>query len=167
MHPASRRRNGAELFTRRGRGLQLTEEGEVLLSRGSRLRFALNETLREVADFAKGAAGHVRIGAGATMAEYLLPDVTRALINRAPGVTVEILIGMSDVLRAALRDGDIDVAIGPTLKGEEREFTVKVFGADEVVVVAPSPRRHSCPGRCGNDAVHHECPDRCRLRDKQ
>jgi DNA-binding transcriptional LysR family regulator len=136
---------GAELFSRTGRGLQLTKVGEVLLARGSRLRFALSETLREVADFAKGAAGHVRIGAGATMAEHLLPDVTRALISRAPDVTVEILIGMSDVLRAALRDGDIDVAIGPTLKGEEQEFAVKVFGFDEVVVVAP--RGHPLCGR--------------------
>ena len=136
---------GAELFSRSGRGLQLTEVGEVLLARGSRLRFALNETLREVADFAKGTAGHVRIGAGATMAEYLLPDVTRALISGAQGVRVEILIGMSDVLRAALRDGDIDVVVGPTLKGEEREFAAKVFGVDEVVVVAP--RGHPLCGR--------------------
>lgn len=128
---------GAELFTRSGRGLQLTTVGEVLLSRGSRLRLALNEALREVTDFAKGVAGHVRIGAGATMAEYLLPQITRALINRAPGVTVEILIGMNDVLRAALRNGEIDVAVGPVLKGEEKEFAVRVFGADEVVAVAP------------------------------
>ena len=128
---------GAELFTRGGRGLQLTKVGEVLLARGSRLHFALNDTLREVSDFAKGAAGHVRVGAGATMAEYLLPQVSRSLIQQMPGVTVEILIGMSDVLRAALRDGQIDVAVGPTLKGEEEEFGVRVFGIDEVVVVAP------------------------------
>jgi DNA-binding transcriptional LysR family regulator len=128
---------GAKLFTRSGRGLQLTKVGEVLLARGSRLNFALNDALREVSDFAKGAAGRVRVGTGATMAEYLLPQVSRTFIQRMPGVTVEILIGMSDVLRAALRDGQIDVAVGPTLKGEEEEFAIRVFGMDEVVVVAP------------------------------
>lgn len=128
---------GAELFTRSGRGLQLTKVGEVLLARGSKLRLAMDETLREVRDFVQGTAGHVRIGAGATMAEWLLPQVSRVLINRTPGVTVEILIGMNDVLRAALRAGEIDIAVGPTLKGEEQEFAVRVFGTDEVVVVAP------------------------------
>jgi DNA-binding transcriptional LysR family regulator len=97
----------------------------------------MDEALREVMDFAQGAAGHVRIGAGATMAEYLLPQVCAALTKSAPAVTVEILIAMSDVLRGALRAGEIDVLVGPVLAGEEQEFAISVFGSDEVVVVAP------------------------------
>ena len=128
---------GSELFSRAGRGLKLTTVGEVLLSRAKRLRFAMDEALREVADFAEGAAGHVRIGAGATMAEYLLPQVCRALTTGTPAVTAEILVAMNDVLRDALRAGEIDVAVGPVLAGEEQEFAIEVFGADEVVVVAP------------------------------
>src|SRR5690242_4165693 len=65
---------GSELFVRAGRRLKLTEVGEVLLSRASRLRSAMDEALREVTDLAKGVAGHVRIGAGATMAHHLLPQ---------------------------------------------------------------------------------------------
>jgi DNA-binding transcriptional LysR family regulator len=79
------------------------------------------------------------------MAEYLLPQASRALVGRAPGVTIEILIGMNDVLSAALRDGDTDVAVGPTLRGEEKEFAVRVFATDEVVVVGR--HRHPLCGR--------------------
>lgn len=136
---------GSELFSRAGRGLRLTAVGEALLGRARRLRSAMDEALREVTDFAEGAAGHVRIGAGATMAEYLLPEVCRALTANTPGVTVEILVAMNDVLRGALRAGEIDVAVGPVLAGEEREFAVEVFGSDEVVVVAP--RGHPLCGR--------------------
>jgi DNA-binding transcriptional LysR family regulator len=136
---------GSELFSRAGRGLKLTAVGEVLLGRARRLRSAMDEALREVTDFAEGAAGHVRIGAGATMAEYLLPEVCRALTANTPGVTAEILIAMNDVLRDALRAGEIDVLVGPVLAGEEQEFAIEVFGSDEVVVVAP--RGHALCGR--------------------
>ena len=128
---------GSELFSRAGRGLKLTPVGEALLGRARRLRSAMDEALREVMDFAQGAAGHVRIGAGATMAAYLLPQVCAALTKSTPAVSVEILIAMNDVLRDALRAGKIDVVVGPVLAGEEQEFAIKVFGSDEVVVVAP------------------------------
>ena len=135
----------SELFARTARGLQLTPVGEVLLSRARRLRSAMDEALREVTDFAHGVTGHVRIGAGATMAEYLLPQVCAAFISGTQGVTAEILIGMSDVLRHALRAGTIDVLVGPILTGGEQEFMTTIFGADEVVVVAP--RGHPLCGR--------------------
>jgi DNA-binding transcriptional LysR family regulator len=111
----------------------------------------MDEALREVTDFAHGVAGHVRIGAGATMAEYLLPQVCSALIASTPGVTTEILIGMNDVLRHALRAGTIDVLVGPILVGEEQEFATTTFGADEVVVVAP--RGHPL---CGKRVTVHD-----------
>lgn len=136
---------GAELFSRSGRGLRLTPVGEVLLGRAKRLRSAMDEAVREVTGFAGGVAGHVRVGAGATMAEYLLPRVCGALTAGAPEVTVEVLIAMNDVLRDALRAGEVDVVVGPVLAGEERAFAVEVFGSDEVVVVAP--RGHPLCGR--------------------
>ncbi|WP_226348759.1 LysR family transcriptional regulator [Alcaligenes sp. 13f] len=53
-----------ELFERKGRGIQLTAVGEVLLARARLLRGATEEVLREVNDFSRGQAGHVRIGSG-------------------------------------------------------------------------------------------------------
>ncbi|ACL62451.1 LysR family transcriptional regulator [Methylobacterium nodulans] len=136
---------GAELFARSSRGLALTQVGEVLLARARRMRTAMDEALREVSDFAAGAAGHVRIGTGATMAEYLLPQVCRALIAAAPAVTVELQIGMSGVLRTALRDNQLDLIIGPVLASDHDEFAHVTFGTDDVVVVAA--RGHPLCGR--------------------
>src|ERR1051326_6175519 len=56
----------AKLFERVGRGLKLTSVGEVLLARTLKLRNEMKTTVREVTDFAKGEAGHIRIGSGAT-----------------------------------------------------------------------------------------------------
>jgi DNA-binding transcriptional LysR family regulator len=100
------------------------------------MREAMEESLREVTDFAAGAAGRVSIGCGATMGEYLLPQICRAILADAPGLTVEIQIGMSGVVRTALRDRTLDLAIGPILPSDEQEFVHEAFGIDEVVVVA-------------------------------
>lgn len=127
---------GAELFARSSRGLALTQVGDVLLSRARLMRTAMDEAIREVSEFAAGTAGHVRIGTGATMAEYLLPHVCRQLIAAAPGVTVDLQIGMSGVLRMALRESRLDLVIGPVLPSDADEFAHETFGADEVVVVA-------------------------------
>ena len=127
---------GAELFARTGRGIVLTQVGEVLLTRARLMRAAMDEAIREVGEFAAGTAGHVRLGTGATMAEYLLPHVCRHLIAAAPGVTVDLQIGMSGVLRTALREGRLDLVIGPVLPNDTDEFAHETFGTDEVVVVA-------------------------------
>jgi DNA-binding transcriptional LysR family regulator len=116
---------GADLFERTGRGITLTRVGEVLLLRARRMRAAMEECLREVSDFAVGSAGHVRIGCGATMGEYLLPQVCRALIDDSPGVTIEVHIAMSGVLRTALRDGTLDFAIGPFFRVTRRSLRTR------------------------------------------
>lgn len=136
---------GADLFARSARGLVLTQVGEVLLTRARLMRTAMDEAIREVGEFAAGTAGHVRIGTGATMAEYLLPHVCRHLISAAPGVTVDLQIGMSGVLRTALREGRLDLVIGPVLPGDSDAFAHESFGTDEVVVVAA--RGHPLCGR--------------------
>lgn len=100
------------------------------------MRAAMDEALSEVSEFATGIARHVRIGTGATMAEYLLPHVCRQLIAAAAGVAVDLRIGMSGVLRMPLRDCRLDLVIGPVLPIDADEFAHETFGADEVVVVA-------------------------------
>jgi DNA-binding transcriptional LysR family regulator len=87
----------------------------------------------------------VRLGTGVTMADSLFPQVCGELIAATPGVTVEILIGMNDVLREGLRAGSLDLVVSPVLAGEEAEFEIEVLGADEVVVI--SARGHPLCGR--------------------
>jgi DNA-binding transcriptional LysR family regulator len=142
---------GAELFTRAGRGIALTAVGEVLLGYARQMRSTMDTSLRDVRAFASGEAGHVRVGTGPTMAEFLLPQVCSALIAAAPDITVGTFIGMDAVLRSTLRAGGLDLLVSPVLAGEEREFTINVFGRDEVVVVAA----HGHP-LCGRPVTIHD-----------
>ena len=126
---------GADLFERSGRMLKLTPVGQVLLERARFLRRAMVDATREVSDVAKGVAGHVRVGTAATAAEFLLPQVTASLLKTTPGVTMEVVIGMNDVLRASLREGHLDLVIGP-VTGTDPELEMHAIARDEVVVAA-------------------------------
>jgi DNA-binding transcriptional LysR family regulator len=130
----------AALFRREGRRLKLTPVGDVLLARGKALRRAMEEVAREVGDVARGAMGNVRVGSAATAAEYLLPQVCGALLKKAPGVTMELVIGMSDVLRKSLWAGQLDIVVGP-LSAHDDGFATWPIAEDEVVVVG----RHAHP----------------------
>ncbi|MGZ2476434.1 LysR family transcriptional regulator [Sinorhizobium medicae] len=127
---------GTKLLVKSGRGVALTTAGRVMLERARSLRMSVEQNLREMADIAKGAAGNVRVGSGATTAEYLLPLVCSRILREAPGIKFEISIGMNDVLRTALNDGKVDIVVGPVTKGDESNYTVHRLGEDSVVVAA-------------------------------
>lgn len=128
---------GAPLFSRAGRGIQLTAVGEVLLARARLLRTASEEALREVSDFAQGNAGHVRIGSGPIAADHVLPALCQLLLSEAPDTTMDITVGPSMVLREQLREGSIDLLIGLVPPADPLFQTHAIF--DDAAVVATSP----------------------------
>jgi DNA-binding transcriptional LysR family regulator len=132
---------GAELFKRAGRGIALTETGQALLSRARAIRQNVDESIREVGDLARGLTGTIRVGCGATTAEYILPTVTAKLLEAAPDVRMEVMIGMNDVLRSSLLDGRLDLSVGPIIAGDEERFDTETFGMDSVVAAVAREHR--------------------------
>ncbi|MGV8921223.1 MAG: LysR substrate-binding domain-containing protein [Pseudomonas sp.] len=126
---------GTKLFQRDGRRIKLTPVGELLQARGRQLQQSIAETQREVRDFASGVVGNIRLGCAATMAEYLLPELTSALLQRAPDITLKLVIGQDDLLRESLRSGKLDMIICPMITGDEQLISYPVL-EDEAVVVA-------------------------------
>lgn len=128
---------GARLFQRDGRRIKLTDVGELLLARGRQLQISIAETEREIRDFAGGLIGTIRLGCAASMAEYLLPQLTAALIERAPGLVLKLSIAQDDVLKESLRFGRLDAIICPLVVDEDQFLSYPIL-QDEVVVVASS-----------------------------
>lgn len=126
---------GARLFQRDGRGIKLTEVGELLLIRSKQLQMSVSETQREVRDLANGLIGNVRLGCAASMAEYLLPQLAASLLERAPEVRLSLSIAQDDVLKSSLRSGQLDAIISP-LHAEDPQFVTYPILQDEAVVVA-------------------------------
>ncbi|BAO94143.1 LysR family transcriptional regulator [Caballeronia insecticola] len=126
---------GAALFERSGRGIRLTDAGRLLLERARMIERSLDETHRQISSLGKGLAGLVRVGAAATIAEFVMPAVCRAMLEEAPEVAVELQIGMNDVLHESLRKRLLDVVVGP-LGTRDDALTEIPIATDEVVVAA-------------------------------
>lgn len=126
---------GAKLFERAGRGIQLTPVGEVLLARYRQLNIVIEDTAREISDFARGIQGHVRVGCSATPAEHLLPGLFQELLSEAKDVTLQVMVAMNDALLEALKDGKLDLIIGPVLEHDPALESLTII-EDEAVVVA-------------------------------
>jgi DNA-binding transcriptional LysR family regulator len=130
---------GTRLFRREGRRILLTEVGEVLLRKARQMRALADDAAAEIAKVADGSVGHVRIGTGPTVAEYILPDLFARVMQIHPKLTIEITVGLGNALRAALVDNRLDVIISAILPSDSELFSTYHFATDEVVVVA-SPR---------------------------
>ncbi|PZQ50060.1 MAG: LysR family transcriptional regulator [Rhodovulum sulfidophilum] len=125
---------GVVLFERRGRQLVPTEVGEILIRRAKSLLHDMAGVQREIREHALGTSGHVRIGAAATATETLLPEVIRRARRETPGITLELMVGMGDFLRDALREDRLDLLVSPAI--EDDEFVCAPILEDQVVVVA-------------------------------
>lgn len=125
----------AKLFERSGRRITLTPIGALLLERAKIMRRGMDESKRQIADFSNGITGHVRLGVSSTMAEMVLPAVTARFLADAPRVTLELKLGMNDMLRDLLNAGHIDIMLGP-LEGTDATTASHPILEDEVVVVA-------------------------------
>lgn len=126
---------GTALFEKDGRGMRLTAAGQVLVKRTRQMAIMVEETAREMQDHAGGLQGTVRIGCVPTLAEHLMPAVFAQLLAEAPAITVHLAVGMNDNLLAHLRDGEIDLLIGPMLDAGP-DIVCEQIAEDTMVVMA-------------------------------
>ncbi|RAU22411.1 LysR family transcriptional regulator [Paramagnetospirillum kuznetsovii] len=98
----------ALLLRRQGRVDGLTEDGRTLLPFARRM-VDLNESAWR-AMTASAVTGRVRLGVPADFLDMDFPDLLRRFQAAHGGVELDVVSDVSDVLRAKLRDGGLDVA---------------------------------------------------------
>ena len=98
------------LLQRSGRGIRLTEAGELLASYAARILELWREAGDEMAQLQGVFAGTLRVGA-VTTAEYLLPPLLVTFANQNPKVKVKLQVGNRDEIVKLLAGQGIDLAI--------------------------------------------------------
>ena len=135
---------GAKLFEHSGRGLRLTEMGEVLLEQAQIMRRTMDESIRRLADHSNGAAGLLRIGVSPVSVLTILPALLERLLSANPQLRASVVTEGSDRLRVALRDQQIDLIVGPIDEMDYEEFVTLPLANDEMVVAGR--RGHALAG---------------------
>ena len=105
------KRFGVKLIERVGRRAAATAAGAELLTHARDVEAALAAAADAMAPHAKGAAGRVRLGTGATACIYLLPKVLRDLRQRFPALDIVVSTGNTPDMLRAIEENRIDVAL--------------------------------------------------------
>jgi DNA-binding transcriptional LysR family regulator len=122
---------GATIFRKSGRGVALTEAGEIVL-RYARRMLALND---EVLDTVRGAslAGRIRIGVSQDFAETVLPRALSHFTKLYPLVQLEVRIEGNAVLVESVSKGEIDLVL---VVGHAQRPSAITLGTIDLVWIA-------------------------------
>jgi DNA-binding transcriptional LysR family regulator len=122
---------GVPLFRRSGRGVALTEAGELVLRYGRRM-LELNDELLEAVHGA-AASGTVRLGVTQDFADGVLPAALAELRRLHPRAQVEVRIEGSGALADAVDGGQLDVALA---LGQAHREQARTLGEVALVWIA-------------------------------
>jgi DNA-binding transcriptional LysR family regulator len=100
---------GQPLFRRQGRGLVLTEYGDLILSYGRRILDLNDEAVRAVRG--AGVEGAVRFGLPGDFAETWLPAALGQFKKTHPAVRVEVAVERNALLLERLDRGELDLVL--------------------------------------------------------
>jgi len=102
---------GIDLVERRGRGVNLTIAGEMLVERANRIFLELESARADMAELKEVVAGEIRVAAFPSVAAALLPKTMRALGGTHPQLTVQFDEMEPEEGINALRSWQTDVAL--------------------------------------------------------
>lgn len=128
--------HGVKLWRRKGRRLELTEAGEMLLTLAERLLPEFEHAENMLADMAQGRRGTLRIGMECHPCEQWLLRVTGPYLKQWPDVDLQLRSAFRFDGVAALVAHEIDILVTPDPVVLRDVTFTPVFDYDLVLVVA-------------------------------
>ncbi len=104
---------GVPLFERRARGMTLTPMGEAFVRRANAVLSEMRRARDEVEQLHGGTRGSVVAGLSIVPHLAMLPRALRPFRQRYPDVELHLIEGLYPTLEAGLKDGSVDLYIGP------------------------------------------------------
>ena len=146
---------GSMLMERTAQGVRLTPAGHVAMQHAMRLSQGFDLFGGELAEYAQGFRGHVRLWANMSALTEFLPEVLARFMVRHPEIKVDVEEQLSDEIARAIVDGLADIGVfaeGTPLDG----LSVRPFQTDELVLICAE--HHEFAARDGasfRDALAH------------
>lgn len=135
---------GVALLEAHGRRVRLTDAARVLLRHTDVVLAQLERAEAELEGFARGEAGHVRVGAFATAIPSLVVPALNALRRERPGVTTRVHQAEAAEVYDLLTAGEVDVGLSlaaqaPT--GRDDRLDRRTLLTDPLDVALPEHHR--------------------------
>ncbi len=128
---------GFDLFVRSGRGMQLTDQGEALLSRVSGLMQQLDSAVADARSLSTEPSGRVVLGCIPSVSYVAAGRIAVRVAREFPKVSLRILEGYAGHLIDWLHRGEADIAL---LYGPAADLHLRVTDImfEELFLVGPS-----------------------------
>jgi LysR family nitrogen assimilation transcriptional regulator len=102
---------GMPLFLRTGRRLELTDAGELLLTRAHALLRQASNTLDEVRTFGSDLSGTITVGVSPATTEILSPLILRECVARHPNIKIRFVEGFSGLIFDRLLNQELTLCL--------------------------------------------------------
>ena len=129
---------GARLFTRAGRGVVPTEAGDALRPHAERTLAAAAEARAAVASVAALETGTLRFGIFGTSRLYMGATLVQDVLERHPGLRVELVGQNSTEVVEELRRGRVEAAM-VSLPVSDEGLQVRPVAREELVYISADP----------------------------
>ncbi|HEX5129742.1 MAG TPA: LysR substrate-binding domain-containing protein [Usitatibacter sp.] len=125
---------GVELFSRQGRGVQLTEYGRTLFALTQKTMANFQETVEFLKESKGLRIGHLRLAA---VGSRQVVAVLTAFNRRYPKVNITVQFGNSRAVEQAILDYEVDIGFLGKLRTQARFHRVRFSHPEILVVVNP------------------------------
>lgn len=124
----------APLFTRTSHGLELTALGRALAAHAEVVVAELLAAEATTAHFRGGSRRTVRMGAGPTFCDWLMPLAARIFRRRFPTTRLLVTVGLRETLQKRLSAGEIDFYVGRADTESGASMTQEILFEDRLAV---------------------------------
>jgi LysR family nitrogen assimilation transcriptional regulator len=126
----------AELFTRNGRGMVLTEAGRLLLARTAGIVRQIDQIRDDIQSSGGPPSGRVVLGLVPTVSCVVSARLARRTVESYPGISLCIVESYGGHLIEWLHRGQMDLAViyGPSV---DLHLAAQSLGRDEIMAVGP------------------------------
>jgi len=128
---------GVRLVERTGRGVRLTDAGEILADYGRRGSHLFHECRQTLEELDGGVRGVLRLGAGVTTCIFHLPAWLQRFRRDRPNIEITVSTGTSRAVAQRILDREIDLGFVTSPVSDTHLKTEHLFTEDIVLVVSP------------------------------
>jgi LysR family hydrogen peroxide-inducible transcriptional activator len=126
---------GVQLFERGPRGVRMSTAGAALVEQARRVLVAATELTALARELTDPFSGTLRIGVIPTVCPYLLPDLTPALVEAFPSLTILWTEDRTSAVVKQVQEGALDAAI-LALESDLGSLEYAKVGSDPFVIAA-------------------------------
>jgi DNA-binding transcriptional LysR family regulator len=135
---------GVPLFVRAGRGLELTEAGQLLRPHAERTLAEAQQAMESVREVRELTGGTVAFGTFSSAHHYLTGGLVQDFRTRYPGVRIRVVGQNSAEVADAVRNGGLEAGL-IVLPIEDAGLDVRVAVREELLYISANPDRVNEP----------------------